>query len=345
MTKVAHRLTFLLLVVSQAWIPTRSFCLHLHVGVSYLGDVRLSAVSPGNDDSIMTVSSLKTHLLELQQKLLQDETFSPPHIDMSRKEYSRQSMLKRRIPNLDIGNKIQIGASTIPSGGRGLFSTRPIQAGEVITCYPGDALVVTMSENDDEDNNLAAYSLVWGSHVPPKFQFADAFELWTTSTSQDTSASSDDDYYSPWTGYVVQVCDTYSVLGLPHLDTDVTYAGHFANDSCLALSPKDLSRYVLKSQERANAQHQQVMGLHVATVATRAMEPGEEIFVTYGPDYWRDQWTSSNGEVLEEESAYSYTLDDDELLGYYDDDDDESSSNQGKGFGSSSSSSGGRGFG
>lgn len=330
MTKAAHRLTFLLLVfVSQAWIPKRSFCLHPHGGVSYLGDVRLSAMLPGDDDIIMTVSSLKTHLLELQQELLQDENLSPPHNDLSREEYSRQSILKRRIPNLDNGKNIQIGASTIPGGGRGLFSTRSIQAGEVITCYPGDALVVTMSENnDDADDDIAAYSLVWGSHVPPNWRFTDDFKLWN-------SRDNDDDY-SPWTGYVVQVCDTYSVLGLPHLDIDLTYAGHFANDSCRALSPKDLSRYVLKSQERANAQHQQVMGLHVATVATRAIEPGEEIFVTYGPDYWRDQWTSSNGEV-EEESADYYTLDVEEL-GYYDDDE----SSKGKGFGSSS---GGRGFG
>jgi hypothetical protein len=297
-------------------------------------DVRLSAVSPGDDGIIMIVSSLKKKLLHLQQELLQDETFSPPQNDLSREEYSRQSILKRRIPNLDNGNNIQILASTIPSGGRGLFCTHPIQAGEVITCYPGDALVVTMSENnDDEDDNLAAYSLVWGSHVPPNWQFADDFELWSTSRDGD---GDDDDDNPPWTGYVVQVCETYSVLGLPHLDTDLTYAGHFVNDSCRALSPKDLSRYVLESQERANARHQQVMGLHVATVATRPIEPGEEIFVTYGPDYWRDQWTSSNGEV-EEESAY-YTLDDEEL-GYYD---DEESSSKGKGFGSSS---GGRGFG
>jgi hypothetical protein len=286
-------------------------------------------VSPGDDDIIMTVSSLKTHLLELQQELLQDETFSPPNNDLSPQEYSRRSILKRRIPNLDIGNKIQIGASTISSGGRGLFSTRPIQAGEVITCYPGDALVVTMSENDDEDKNLADYSLLWGSHVPPYWQFTDDFELWSTNSAGDD--------YSPWTNYVVQVCDTYSVLGLPHLDTDLTYAGHFANDSCRPLSPKDVSRYVLKSQERANARHQQVMGLHVATVATCAIEAEQEIFVSYGPDYWRYQWTSSNGEVEEESSAY-YALDDEEI-GY---DGEEEPPSKGKGFGSSS---GGRGFG
>lgn len=46
--------------------------------------------------------------------------------------------------------------------------------------------------------------------------------------------------------------------------------------------------YVFKSIEVSNAMHKTIGedGLHVATVATRDIEAGEEILVTYGPDYW-----------------------------------------------------------
>jgi hypothetical protein len=351
MTIAAFRLPFLLSVILQAWIPASSFSLYPHVGFSRRG-FGISATSPkGDHNDYLTVSSLKTKLLELQQELLQDETFSPPAaaasaggtgaaaVDLSRQEYAQQCILKRRIPNLGLpDDKIRIGQSTIPNGGRGLFCTRPIHAGEVITCYPGDALVITMNnKNDhyDEDSNLVDSALVWGSHVPAEWQFSDDFNSWSTINNKDHQHP-----YPPWTGYVVQVCDKYSVLGLPHIDLDLEYAGHFANDSCRARNVKDLSRYVLTSQESANARHQQVIGLHVATVATRKIEPGEEIFVTYGPNYWRDQWTTSQGEV--EEDSASTTVDDDDVddeLGCY----DESSNNDnGKGFGSSSR---GKGFG
>lgn len=123
----------------------------------------------------------------------------------------------------------------------------------------------------------------------------------------------------PLTAYAVSVDDSYSVMGSPALDEDPGYYGHFANDGAghLALekanSPANIEAalefgletefddddedvgmegniiaYVLKSIEVSNAMHKTIGedGLHVATVATRDIEAGEEILVTYGPDYW-----------------------------------------------------------
>ena len=51
---------------------------------------------------------------------------------------------------------------------------------------------------------------------------------------------------------------------------------------------ENIASYVLKSLEVANAMHRSVDrdNSHIATVATRDIKKGDEVFVTYGPDYW-----------------------------------------------------------
>ena len=51
---------------------------------------------------------------------------------------------------------------------------------------------------------------------------------------------------------------------------------------------ENIAAYVLTSIEIANAMHRSIdeEGSHIVTVATRDIQAGEEIFVTYGPDYW-----------------------------------------------------------
>ena len=46
--------------------------------------------------------------------------------------------------------------------------------------------------------------------------------------------------------------------------------------------------YSRASSLARNAQHTDVEGLHMVTVATRAIRCGEEVLVTYGEDYWRE---------------------------------------------------------
>ena len=52
----------------------------------------------------------------------------------------------------------------------------------------------------------------------------------------------------------------------------------------------DLASYVIESNDLANAMHNDIGdGSHMVTVATRDIRKGEEIFVTYGPEYWMGQ--------------------------------------------------------
>ena len=49
---------------------------------------------------------------------------------------------------------------------------------------------------------------------------------------------------------------------------------------------EEIAAYVNTSIESSNAKHENVDGLHMVTVATKNIKEGDEIFVTYGFDYW-----------------------------------------------------------
>jgi hypothetical protein len=223
-----------------------------------------------------------------------------------------------------------LGPSNIKGAGRGLFAKEKILEGEVITCYPGDALLYELPStesvenddesdfegyfeddfDDDEDEDYTEDIVLWGMHVPTE-------DRWEEDVVFDGSNTK-----PALTAYAVSVDDHYSVMGHPDLDTDAAYYGHFANDGAghlalekpnsqsnleasleLGLDTEDatydddeesigveenIAAYVLKSLEVANAMHKPMLEneLHMVTVATRDIEEGEEILVTYGPDYW-----------------------------------------------------------
>jgi hypothetical protein len=234
----------------------------------------------------------------------------------------------------------KVGPSTIEGAGRGLFATVDINEGEVITCYPGDAVLYEMSspsssstlddehddveeeesyyddddddgdddedEDDDENEDFTDAMVLWGIHVPEN-------DRWDDDAVFDGS-----DTNIPLTAYAVSVDDQYSVMGHPELVVNPAYSGHYANDGAghLALEKptseaniaaalelgldtdyssdntgvggieENIVAYVLKSFEVANAKIVELGGIHVVVVATRAIQAGDEIMVTYGPDHW-----------------------------------------------------------
>jgi len=210
----------------------------------------------------------------------------------------REAILSARLP-LPL-HRTRVGPSTIEGAGRGLFAAENIAKGEVITCYPGDALLYelpsSLDENDDDDEEEDEWTeeiVLWGAHVPTN-------DRWDEDAVFDGTPS----HPIPLTDYVISVDDHYSVMGHPDLDDNQAYHGHYANDGAgyLALEKGNpilgldeesmgvegtIAAYVLKSFEIANASHRPLEGgLHMATVALRDVEEGEEILVTYGPDYW-----------------------------------------------------------
>lgn len=202
---------------------------------------------------------------------------------------SKESILGSRLPlNL---NRTCIGTSLVDNAGRGLFATMDCQKDDLLTCYPGDVLVHA-SLSDDKEGDEETFE--WGSHVPKSHRMED-IEL-----------------HSQLSGYILQVTEDIAVLGLATLDEDnLAYAGHFANDGARPPQREShIASYVLESNEIANAMHISIEDCHMATIATRDIQQGDEILVTYGPEYWREH-ASWNFDVEEEEEPY----DDDFNLG------------------------------
>ena len=290
-----------------------------------LPSIVTTATSTADDPNIQSINRI---LLEKKQGLL-DELLG----DISSNSDSRDTRLanEQRVYETLLSTRLHlpflrrsiVAPSKIKGAGRGLFATEDIKMGHVITCYPGDALLrennsIEGNEEeyfDIEDDEYEAIDAVvlWGSHVPQS-------DRWNDEVVYDGSESK-----PPLTSYAVTVNDVHSVMGHPSLDNDPAYSGHFANDGAGHLayeksgSPSnieaslelgldtessefgvenDIAAYVLKSFDIANAMHQPINAdeFHMITVARRDIKKGEEIMVTYGPDYWISDYADFLGE-------------------------------------------------
>ena len=280
-------------------------------------------INEHNNDS--TVAQIGQTLQELEKNYLANPSKLQPileqHKDDDREptpnELVKETLLSTRLPNLQL-NRTCIGPSTIEGAGRGLFATEDIAKGELITCYPGDALLCDYSEleeeddgevdeeynfdeedfnfeddeYDDEESDYVEEIVLWGGHVDTADRL-DEDEVFDGIIDEDLS---------PLTSYAASVDDVYSVMGMSILDNDPAYYGHFANDGAghIALQTgvddatrigieEIISSYVSESVELSNAIHRPIAeGLHLGTVATKAIKKGEEVMVTYGTEYWID---------------------------------------------------------
>ena len=59
-----------------------------------------------------------------------------------------------------------------------------------------------------------------------------------------------------------------------------------SNDCARCDRLEHLRDYALAAAAHANTDHVPVEGCHVATVASRFIQAGEELFVSYGPAFW-----------------------------------------------------------
>jgi len=266
---------------------------------------------------------------------------------LQRQRQQQQQLLITRLSNIDsFGvdskhihiNRTYVEKSTIADAGLGLFVREDYPEGTLLTCYPGDALVDLASDSDDVldiDADIGQGRVTWGSH---------AKKATTTTTTgggggdgggDGNTNSMDGSKFNLRQEYMLRaVCDRWGIVAVPELfgDADPSYLGHFANDGATH-SPRcesELAAYVIESTDKANAMHQPCEDCHMITVATRDLKAGEEIFVTYGPDYWRGQASfvpsSSSSQDDIDEDHYDDSFDDEDLDDYdygYDDYDNE----------------------
>jgi len=157
--------------------------------------------------------------------------------------------------------RCEVRPSTIH--GDGLYASRNIAEGELVTFVPGDSLLVW--EDGDRSSDVMMF---FGGHVPQserdaKVILGERVEM-----------------------YEQYVTGRFSLVGDPSKRADPAYLGHFANDGARCLSPTGKADYERKSTLATNADPVWVEGCHVALQARQSIRAGEEILVSYGAGHW-----------------------------------------------------------
>jgi SET domain-containing protein len=147
--------------------------------------------------------------------------------------------------------------------GLGVFAKRDIKKDELLTFYPGDLLGYTPNKDRHIDNHLLF-------NYPSK-----RFKAKGGTIHQK--------------GYSIVIDDYFMLNADPSFNENPTYAGHLINDGarCPPKNPKGAEIYQKISLMKANCRFQTLKeNLHLSIVSTRDIKKDEEIFVSYGVNYW-----------------------------------------------------------
>lgn len=161
-------------------------------------------------------------------------------------------------------DKVELKKSLIH--GLGVFAKQNINKDEIITFYPGDFV----EYHPNEDSHLPNHStILYRSH-----RFENKFGEVT-----DLKFRNHD--------YCFGLNSFYSIIGCNHFTDDPNYLGHFINDGAKTNSTEKSNEIYLQiSNLKKNCQFKTLKDLHVAIVATKNINIGEELFITYGLNYW-----------------------------------------------------------
>mmetsp|Transcript_29414 Transcript_29414/g.62451 ORF Transcript_29414/g.62451 Transcript_29414/m.62451 type:complete len:271 (+) Transcript_29414:56-868(+) len=176
------------------------------------------------------------------------------------------SMLRTRLPDLHL-NRCFLAPSTVEQAGQGLFANRDVEETEMITLYPGDALIQWGNGVGDFSSDVG---VMFGNHV--------------TGDSRDANRVTSNEAR----GYEIKIRDTHSMVGDPNLADYAAYLGHMINDGAALLSKNNACRteYSRDTANRHNAELIVIEECHYAVIASKNIAKGEEIFISYGEDYW-----------------------------------------------------------
>ena len=110
----------------------------------------------GSRPDILTLEEIAIHLATARAKYHQ-------HPNLPDEAVCRM-MLTTRMQNLPL-SRCKEAPSSMPGAGQGLFVTRDIEAGELITLYPADALLIWEDADHSIDSNVKIF---FSKHIPTK---------------------------------------------------------------------------------------------------------------------------------------------------------------------------------
>jgi hypothetical protein len=183
-----------------------------------------------------------------------------------------ETHLKKRLTGLQL-SRVQVAPSNVEGAGFGLFSTRDISKGELVTMYPCDTIVTTVPGQGDAEEEI-----LFDVNAPTDSEW---YENWKMQSPEFIQRA--------WS-YSVRISPGRAVIGNPAATDNAAYLGHMANDFavCLDSDQTAIEAYLAASEGAANVglDTASTNGCHVAMVATRDIREGEEIFLSYGSGYW-----------------------------------------------------------
>jgi len=264
--------------------PTQIIHSHPSSHQHQLPSLSLSSTTPGAGGDIATsiidtkaeADDLTKEELLLRLSETRDYYRQRPEEGMTQKAVCLK-LLSTRLPNLRL-DRSHVATSTIPNAGYGLFASRDINDGELITLYPGDA-VLSKSEVEEEDLGLGLIcSVMFGAQTLPE--------------RRDTNRVLSHEAR----GYEMEISAYTSIVGDPSIGLDNAYNGHFANDGGYLTEFDDAGRkaYEKETLARFNAANFVMEGAHMGTVATKPIKKGDEVFLSYGEGYWLSRSDSTD---------------------------------------------------
>ena len=156
-----------------------------------------------------------------------------------------------------------------PVHGRGVFATRKLVAGQLITFYPADFYIKSetpLNERMKGPENL--YFKVVKSVEMHSLPHAEAVPI----------------LYSE---YQITVDQYVDVVAYPHNHSDPCYMGHMINDGATCIDTEESkAAYRASSDKKMNCFIVILQNVHSGVFATRDIEKGEELFLRYGENYW-----------------------------------------------------------
>ena len=189
--------------------------------------------------------------------------------------WATRCLFAARLPGLPL-KCCHLADSHIPGAGRGLFASEDIVTGSLITLYPGDAIRI--------DAVLTGFNFVTCAAASPdgsSLSLPDA-TLLDRARSYEIEIESrivSDGGEAPVT----------SLLGDPDLVDDRAYLGHMLNDGATCSSEACRAAYTAESLATRNTEPMCLQGCHLGIVATRDIERGDELLLSYGAPYWLAQ--------------------------------------------------------
>lgn len=180
--------------------------------------------------------------------------------------------LKTRLTGLQLSH-VHVATSNIKGAGMGLFATRNISAGELVTMYPCDTIATTSPAQGDAEDEI-----LFDVNAPTDSEWYEGWKMQSSAFIQ-----------SAWS-YSVRMSPRRVIIGNPAATDDAAYLAHMANDFaiCLDSDQTTIQAYVASSEGAANVglDSATANGCHVAMVTTKDIREGNEIFLSYGSGYW-----------------------------------------------------------